>query len=96
MKSAHLYCRVSTDEQKRKGHSLIEQEDRLIKHCENNNILIKGIYREDYSAKDFNRPEWKRLIKKIPGRAVRYLPAPPQSRASSFPAHGSSIYGFAS
>lgn len=31
----------------------------------------------------------------IPGRAVRFLPAPPQTRASSFPAHGSSIYGFA-
>jgi site-specific DNA recombinase len=65
MKSAYLYCRVSTDEQKRKGHSLEEQEDRLIKHCEIYGIQIKGIYREDYSAKDFNRPEWKKLIKKI-------------------------------
>ncbi|MET6995897.1 recombinase family protein [Chitinophaga defluvii] len=65
MKSAYLYVRVSTDEQKRKGHSLEEQEDRLIKHCEIYGIRIKGIYREDYSAKDFNRPEWKKLIKKI-------------------------------
>jgi site-specific DNA recombinase len=65
MKSAYLYSRVSTDEQKRKGNSLVEQEDRLIKHCEINGIQIKGIYREDYSAKDFNRPEWKKLIKKI-------------------------------
>lgn len=65
MKSAYLYVRVSTDEQKRKGHSLVEQEDRLIKHCEIHDIQIKGIYREDYSAKDFNRPEWKKLIKKI-------------------------------
>jgi site-specific DNA recombinase len=65
MKSAYLYSRVSTDEQKRKGNSLEEQEDRLIKHCEVNGISIKGIYREDYSAKDFNRPEWKKLIKKI-------------------------------
>ncbi|OQP67665.1 recombinase family protein, partial [Niastella populi] len=65
MKLAYLYCRVSTDEQKRKGNSLEEQEDRLIKHCEINGIQIKGIFREDYSAKDFNRPEWKKLIKKI-------------------------------
>jgi site-specific DNA recombinase len=65
MKSAYLYVRVSTDQQKRKGHSLEEQEDRLIKHCEMYDIQIKGIYREDYSAKDFNRPEWKMLIKKI-------------------------------
>jgi len=62
MKSAYLYVRVSTDEQKRTGYSLVEQEDRLIKHCEINNIDIKGIYREDFSARDFNRPEWKKLI----------------------------------
>jgi hypothetical protein len=24
-----------------------------------NNIEVKGLYREDYSAKNFNRPEWK-------------------------------------
>jgi len=65
MKSAYLYVRVSTDEQKRKGHSLEEQEGRLIRHCEMFGIHVKGIYREDYSAKDFNRPEWKKLINKI-------------------------------
>lgn len=65
MKSAYLYVRVSTDEQKKKGYSLIEQEDRLIKHCELNQILIKGIFREDFSAKTFDRPEWKKLIKTI-------------------------------
>ena len=65
MDSAYLYVRVSTDEQKRKGFSLIEQEHRLLKHCEMNQIKIKGIFREDFSAKDFNRPEWKSLIKTI-------------------------------
>ena len=42
MESAYLYVRVSTDEQKRKGYSLIEQEDRLIKHYEINNITVRG------------------------------------------------------
>lgn len=65
MTSAYLYVRVSTDEQKRKGFSLIEQEDRLLKHCEMNQIKVKGIFREDFSAKNFNRPEWKKLIKSI-------------------------------
>lgn len=65
MRSTYLYVRVSTDKQKRKGYSLVEQEDRLTKHCEISGIQIKGIYREDYSAKDFNRPEWEKLIKKI-------------------------------
>jgi len=65
MKSAYLYVRVSTDEQKRKGYSLPEQEDRLLKYCKYNNIQVKGIYREDFSAKNFNRPEWKQLFSEI-------------------------------
>ena len=65
MKSAYLYVRVSTDEQKRKGYSIVEQKDRLVKHCGLYNTKIKGIFREDFSAKDFNRPEWKKLVKAI-------------------------------
>jgi len=65
MRSTYLYVRVSTDEQKRKGYSLIEQEQRLLSYCQSNSIKVKGIFREDYSAKDFNRPKWKELIKTI-------------------------------
>ncbi|TDQ08865.1 recombinase family protein [Pedobacter metabolipauper] len=65
MKSAYLYVRVSTDEQKRKGYSLPEQEDRLLKYCDSNNINVKGVYREDFSAKNFNRPEWKQLVSAV-------------------------------
>lgn len=65
MKAAYLYVRVSTDEQKRKGYSLPEQEERLLKYCEYNNIEVKGIFREDYSARNFNRAEWKKLIATI-------------------------------
>src|SRR5690606_8934091 len=65
MKTAYLYVRVSTDEQKRKGYSLPEQEDRLLKYCRYNNIEVKGIYREDFSAKNFNRPEWKKLFLEV-------------------------------
>jgi len=65
MTTAYLYVRVSTDEQKRKGYSLPEQEDHLLKYCEFNNIEVVGIYREDFSAKNFNRPEWKKLITTI-------------------------------
>ena len=71
MKSAYLYVRVSTDEQKRTGYSLIEQEERLLQYCEIHKINVKGIFREDYSAKDFNRPEWKNLIKTIKKNRTR-------------------------
>jgi site-specific DNA recombinase len=76
MESAYLYIRVSTDEQKRKGYSLPEQEDRLLKYCHYNNIAVKGIYREDYSAKNFNRPEWKKhitAIKKSPSGESNHI-----------------------
>ncbi|SDT66760.1 Site-specific DNA recombinase [Mucilaginibacter mallensis] len=65
MQSAYLYVRVSTDEQKKTGYSLIEQEARLLQYCEINHLKVKSIFREDYSAKDFNRPEWTKLIKTI-------------------------------
>ncbi len=68
MNSAYLYVRVSTDEQKKKGYSLPEQEDRLLRHCEFNNIEVKGIYREDYSAKNFKRPEWEKLLNIVKSR----------------------------
>lgn len=71
MKTAYLYIRVSTDEQKRKGYSLPEQEDRLLKYCEYNNIKVKGIYREDFSAKTFNRPEWKKLMTAIKDKSTK-------------------------
>lgn len=65
MTTAYLYVRVSTDEQKRKGYSLPEQEDHLLKYCEFNGIDVMGFYREDFSAKNFNRPEWKKLLATI-------------------------------
>ena len=47
---------------KTKRLPLPEQEDRLLKYCNHNDIKVKGIYREDFSAKNFNRPERKKLI----------------------------------
>ncbi len=53
MNSAYLYVRVSTDEQKRKGYSLPEQEDRLLRHCEQNNIEVKGIFPRGLFGQEF-------------------------------------------
>lgn len=62
MKIADLYVRVSTDEQAEKGYSLRSQQDVSTKYCELNGIRIRKVIIEDYSAKTFNRPEWKKLI----------------------------------
>ena len=69
---------MSTDEQMRNGYSLPEQEDRLLKYCEQNQIVVKGIFREDFSAKDF-KPEWKKIIttlksnKKRPSENILFI-----------------------
>ena len=65
MKIADLYIRVSTDEQKDKGYSQRDQEERLRKFCDVNRIKINQVYIEDHSAKTFNRPEWQLLMKNL-------------------------------
>ena len=61
-KNAILYIRVSTDEQAEKGYSLLDQRDKLIRYCQNNNVDVAGIYQEDFSAKTFERPEWRKVL----------------------------------
>jgi site-specific DNA recombinase len=62
MKKAIIISRVSSDEQKKKGYSLGMQEESLAKHCHKESIEIVKMYREDHSAKNFDRPEWKKLM----------------------------------
>ena len=60
---AGLYPRVSTEDQSRFGHSLDEQENKLIKLCEYKEYDIYKIYREEgVSAKNTNRPKFKEMI----------------------------------
>jgi site-specific DNA recombinase len=62
MALAHLYIRVSTDEQADKGFSQRDQDERLHNYCKLHNITVGQVIYEDYSAKTFMRPEWTRLI----------------------------------
>jgi site-specific DNA recombinase len=61
MKTAVLMARVSSDEQA-KGYSLDVQQDALTLHCERNNIRILYAFKEDHSAKSFDRPEFKKFL----------------------------------
>ena len=56
-----LYKRVSTDEQADKGFSLNYQDDFLKNYCKTNGHEIVGDYIEDYSGKNFERPEYKKM-----------------------------------
>ena len=65
MKIADLYIRVSTDEQADKGYSQRDQKLRLMDHCANNQITVREVHFEDYSAKTFERPQWRKLLATI-------------------------------
>ena len=62
MKNVILYVRVSTDEQAGRGYSVRDQEQKLLNYCKINDLNVLEIFREDYSAKTFNRPEFKKLL----------------------------------
>lgn len=70
MKKAIIYSRVSTDEQKEFGFSLQDQEARLIKHCKQMGYQIVKHYQDDHSAKNFNRPAFKRFLEDIKSKQV--------------------------
>lgn len=61
MKRAVLMARVSSDEQAL-GYSLGIQEDNLKQYCQNNNIAVVSTFREDHSAKNFDRPEFQTFL----------------------------------
>ena len=65
MKKADLYVRVSTDEQADKGYSIRSQEEVLRKYCGIQNIAVRKVIYEDYSAKTFNRPAWTEMLNKL-------------------------------
>ena len=61
MKNAIIMSRVSSDEQA-KGYSLNVQLEQLTNYCKRNNLNIVKHYKEDHSAKDFNRPEYQKFL----------------------------------
>ena len=56
------YKRVSTEEQRENGFSLQHQEQAMIDWCKTKKHDIVQIYTEDFSGKDFDRPEWNKLM----------------------------------
>lgn len=60
------YIRVSTDEQAENGQSIIEQPERLKAFCRAMGWPDPVLFTDDgYSAKDLNRPDIQKLIKRI-------------------------------
>ena len=62
MKNVITYARVSTDEQAQQGYSLDYQEEAILRYCHFKNYNVVQSFQEDYSAKDFGRPQWKKIL----------------------------------
>ena len=63
-KTAAIMARVSSDEQAR-GYSLGVQEEALKRYCERNGISVVYEFKEDHSAKNFNRPAFTQFLKHL-------------------------------
>src|SRR5665213_2329094 len=62
MKTAVIYCRVSSKEQV-DNFSLPTQQNACVDYCERQSYSVKEIFiEEDESAKTANRPQFKRMI----------------------------------
>ena len=64
--NAGLYLRLSRDDGTCESASIANQRDFLVAYCEENNIIIFDIYIDDgYTGTNFDRPNFKRMIKDI-------------------------------
>ena len=68
--TAVLYARVSTDD---KGQDPEVQVLKMKEWCETNDVQILGIYREEKSGKNMERPEMDRVIGRIARGGVNIL-----------------------
>ena len=62
MKRAVIMTRVSSEEQA-KGFSLGVQFEQLTNYCKRKDIEVVAHYKEDHSAKNFNRPEFQNFLR---------------------------------
>ena len=70
MKKIVTYARVSTEEQKKHGFSLQDQKRRLFDYAKREGLTIVQHIEEDYSAKDFNRPEFNKFRRSIDSKEL--------------------------
>ena len=62
MKSAILYARVSTDEQKEKGTSLETELEACQKYAQYHDMRIVAEFADDYTGTEDRRPELETLM----------------------------------
>ena len=66
-----IYTRVSTEDQKDNGFSLQAQEHSIRTHCKREGKVILRHYQDDYSGKNFQRPEFKKFLDDLKSGAIK-------------------------
>lgn len=62
MNNIIIYNRVSTDDQADRGYSIQYQEITCKEYCKLRKYNVVASFNEDYSAKTFERPEWRKIM----------------------------------
>ncbi len=73
IKTAFLYGRVSTSDQKDNGYSLPQQKRYLYEFCERNNIEVLEYFEEDHTSTTFERPKYKEMIRQTKKSKPDYI-----------------------
>ena len=62
MGNYYSYMRISTAKERQK-QKFNRQESSINRYCKENNISLLLTFKDDCSGKDFDRPEWQKLMK---------------------------------
>jgi len=87
MKTALLYCRVSTEEQARSGYSLRQQIETLRRYCDAHDLEVVGVFEERASGSSLDRLGLDALRDAVSAGGVDVVLAQNRDRFSREPAH---------
>jgi site-specific DNA recombinase len=88
MKTAAIYCRVSTDNQEKEGTSLTTQLDACLNHCQNKGYDVACRLSETYSGLTLERPKLTELRDLVRDDKVDVVVVYCLDRLSRDPTHG--------
>ena len=88
MKTAAIYCRVSTDNQEREGTSPQTQLEHCLTYCRDKGYDVAYRYSEAYSGLSLERPELDKLRELVRNEQIDVVVVYCLDRLSRDPTHG--------